>query len=168
MLTPDPAVIDALEYGELHRFADFPALTELPRSGAAIYTIWDDDGALVYVGVSGRSTTSRTVPWGRLRSHWSGRRSGDQFCVYVADHSVLPSLTREQIEAIAAPQPTLYMDDLVATVVREQFGFRVAVAPDYVAALAIEGAIKAGALAAGRPRLNPPRDRRRPWSSNGP
>ena len=62
---------------------------------------------------------------------------------------------------------TLYVDDLVAAAVREQFGFRLAVAPDYLTALATEGAIKAGALAAGRPRLNPPRNRRRPSPSNG-
>ena len=85
-------------------FADFPTLTDLPRTGAAIYTIWDYAGALVYVGVSGRSATSTTGPWGRLRSHWGGRRSGDQFWVYVADHYFLPDLTRDQFEAIAAPE----------------------------------------------------------------
>jgi hypothetical protein len=32
-------------------------LTDIPRAGAAIYTIWDDAGELIYVGVSGRSAT---------------------------------------------------------------------------------------------------------------
>ena len=80
--------------------------------------------------------------------------------LYVADHYVLPALTREQV-AIAAPDPTLSMDDLVADHVRAHFGFRVAEAADYSTALATENAIKAGALSAGPPRLNPPRNRRR-------
>ena len=36
----------------------------------------------------------------RPRASHGGRRSGDQFCVHIADHYVLPELTREQIEAI--------------------------------------------------------------------
>jgi hypothetical protein len=102
------AVLRRLETGPLHRFADFETVADLPRKGAAVYTIWDDEGALVYVGVSGRSATSKTGPWGRLRSHWNGRRSGDQFCVYVADHYVLPELRDQIWPAIrrsAAPQP---------------------------------------------------------------
>jgi hypothetical protein len=162
-MTPPMTVpmLEALESGPLHRFSDFPTLTDLPRTGAAVYTIWDDAGALIYVGVSGRNSASTTGPWGRLRSHWNGRRSGDQFCVYVADHYVLPTLTREQVGAIAAPDPTLSMDDLVANHVRAHFGFRVAEAADYSTALATENAIKAGALGAGPPRLDPARNRRR-------
>jgi len=160
---PSAQVFHELEHGPLHRFSDFKKLPNLPRTGAAVYTIWDDDGVLVYVGVSGRSATSTRGPWGRLRSHWNGRRSGDQFAVYVADHYVLPTLTREQIDAIAAPEPTLYMDDLVAAFVRERFAFRLAIAPDYATALATEDAIKRGDLASvGPPRLNPTRYRRRP------
>jgi hypothetical protein len=33
---------------------------------------------------------------------WGGRRSGDQFCVYVADRFVLPTLKHEDIAAIAS------------------------------------------------------------------
>jgi len=80
---------------------------------------------------------------------------------YVADHYDLPALTGEQVDAIAAPDPTLSMDDLVADHVRAHFGFRVVEAADYSAALATENAIKAGALSAGPPRLDPARHRRR-------
>jgi hypothetical protein len=158
VVAPSAQLLHELEHGPIYRFGDFKTLADLPRTGAAVYTIWDDDGALIYVGVSGRSETSRRGPWGRLLSHWNGRRTGDQFAVYVADHYVLPTLTREQIEAIAAPEPTLYMDDLVAAFVREHFAFRLAVAPDYSTALATEDAIKDGYLAAvGPPRLTPAR-----------
>jgi hypothetical protein len=154
------AVLGRLETGPLHRFADFEMVADLPREGAAVYTIWDDEGALVYVGVSGRSATSKTGPWGRLRSHWNGRRSGDQFCVYVADHYVLPDLSPQQIEEIAAKEPSLFMDDLVASVIRDR-SFRIAVVPDYSGAIKVETAIKSGQLSAGPPRLNPQRAARR-------
>jgi hypothetical protein len=81
-----------------------------------------------------------------LRSHWSGRRSGDQFCVYIADLYVLPELSQEQIEAIAAEEPSLFMDDLVASVIGDRFSFRVVVAPDYSTVLRLETAVKSGDL----------------------
>src|SRR3954463_8452990 len=96
----DDVLIDHLEHGPLHRFADYATLTDvIPGSGAGVYTIWDDEGGLVYAGIAGRNPAGKGLA-SRLRSHASGRRSGDQFCVYVADHYVLPELTREQIEAI--------------------------------------------------------------------
>jgi hypothetical protein len=99
-IRPTPAVTDALidqlEHGPLHRFADYVTLAGvIPSGGAGVYTIWDDEGGLVYAGIAGRNLTGKGLA-SRLRSHASGRRSGDQFCVYVADHYVLPELTREQ------------------------------------------------------------------------
>jgi hypothetical protein len=49
----------------------------------------------VYVGVAGRNPRGAGLA-SRLRSHASGRRSGDQFCGYVADQYVLPELTPER------------------------------------------------------------------------
>jgi hypothetical protein len=83
----------------------------VPTSGAGVYSVWDERGQLVYVGAAGRNPQGAGLA-GRLRSHASGRRSGDEFCVYVADHYVLPELTPEQVEAIAGSQ--LSMDDLFA------------------------------------------------------
>jgi hypothetical protein len=98
--TPEPGQLAELETGRAYRFAEHAALSEvIPGSGAGVYTIWDDEGALVYVGVAGRNPSGKGLA-SRLRSHASGRRSGDQFCVYVADHYVLPALSRQQIEAI--------------------------------------------------------------------
>jgi hypothetical protein len=39
-----------------------------------------------------------------LNAHASGRKRGDQFCIYVADRILMPTLTRETIEGIAAGQ----------------------------------------------------------------
>ena len=90
--------------------------------GAGVYTIWDDAGGLVYAGIAGRNPAGKGLA-SRLRSHASGRRSGDQFCVYVADHYVLRELTREQIEAIRDSR--LSMDALVRSKIR--LGVRVPV-----------------------------------------
>src|SRR4051812_6277101 len=89
--------IERLTTGPIHRFSDWPT-GDVPRSGAVVYTIWDRDCSLIYVGMSGRGFTGtvegngKAGPWGRLNSHASGRRSGDQFCVYLADRLVLPRL----------------------------------------------------------------------------
>ena len=91
----------------------------------------------------------------RLRSHASGRRSGDQFCVYVADHYVLPELSRKQIEAIR--DSLLSMDTLVREKIHADFGFRFVVVDDYRTAIRVENLVKGGRLQAGRPRLNPSR-----------
>jgi hypothetical protein len=151
----DEPLIDQLQDGPFHRFADYPTLAAvIPSSGAGVYTIWDDEEGLVYAGIAGRNPAGKGLA-SRLRSHASGRRSGDQFCVYVADHYVLPELTRDQIEAIRDSR--LSMDALVREKIRRAFGFRFIVVDDYRAAMEVENAVKGGRLRAGRPRLNPSR-----------
>jgi hypothetical protein len=118
----DDVPIDQLEHGPLHRFSEYATLGGvIPSSGAGVYTIWDDAGGLVYAGIAGRNPAGKGLA-SRLRRHASGRRSGDQFCVYVADHYVLPELTREQIEAIRDSR--LSMDKLVRDKTHTAFGFR--------------------------------------------
>jgi hypothetical protein len=127
----------------------------VPRSGAGIYTVWDNAGELIYVGIAGRNPNGSGLA-SRLRSHASGRRSGDQFCVYVADHYVMPDLTHRQIEAIRDGE--LSMDRLVRDRIRDHFAYRFAAADTYAEAMAIENAIKSGALGQSQ-RLNPTRSR---------
>ena len=93
-------LITALRYGAAYWFANWPN-PAIPIFGAGIYTVWDNDGRFIYVGMSGRGITAETNRrnklqgiYTRLRSHASGCRSGDQFCVYVADRLVLPNLRR--------------------------------------------------------------------------
>ena len=89
-----PTDPSALWLGPMHWFSDWP-VGEVPQAGSLVYTIWDRDGLFVYVGISGRSLTQSVRakgPLGRLASHASGRRSGDQFLIYVCDRLVLPRL----------------------------------------------------------------------------
>jgi hypothetical protein len=100
--------ITELTRGAAYSFANWPN-PAVPTFAAGVYAIWHNDGRFIYVGMSGRGINAETVrrntPQGiytRLQSHASGRRSGDQFCVYVADRLVLPTLSQEDIAAIAS------------------------------------------------------------------
>ena len=74
--------LQRLESGRAYRFAHHSTLTDvIPGSSAGVYTIWDDAGELIYVGVAGRNPQGKGLA-SRLRSHASRRRNGDQFCVY--------------------------------------------------------------------------------------
>jgi hypothetical protein len=56
----------------------FTALREIPAT-SGIYTAWQlDETACFYVGKATRLSM-------RIRSHYSGQRGSDQFCLYVYD-----------------------------------------------------------------------------------
>ena len=116
--------------------------------------------AVLFTGMSGRGITAETIrrntPHGihtRLRSHASGRRSGDQFCVYVADRLVLPTLTQADIAAIASGRHQ--MDAFVRRYIHENLAYRFVVVPDGATAYTVEAAVKSGKWEHGRPLLNP-------------
>jgi hypothetical protein len=88
----------------------------------------------------------------RLASHASGRRSGDQFCVYVADRFVLPALTTDEIRSIAAGEHG--MDAFVRRFIHAELGYRCVETPDGGAALALERRLIDGELGQ-LPLLNP-------------
>ena len=154
-------LVTDLSHGPAYSFADWPN-PSVPTFGAGAYTIWHRDGRFIYVGMSGRGITAgtnrRNTPQGiytRLQSHASGRRSGDQFCVYVADRLVLPILSQGDITAIASGRHQ--MDAFVRRYIHENLSYRFAMLPDGAAADAVEAAIKSGGWEQGRPLLNPGR-----------
>ena len=147
-------LLDVLEHGQLFWFADWP-VAAVPRSGALVYTVWNRSGQFIYVGMAGRGETSTvrgSGPFGRLASHASGRRSGDQFCVYVCDRLVLPTV-RDQIDDIAAGRFSL--DQATRDYVRTELGFRMVQVTEGREALQVERLVQRGELAVGRPALNP-------------
>jgi hypothetical protein len=154
--------VSELGRGATHSFANWPN-PSVPTFGAGVYTIWHKDRRFIYIGMSGRGITTETIrrntPQGiytRLQSHASGRRSGDQFCVYVADRLVLPTLTRTDIADIASGRHQ--MDAFVRRCTHENLSYRFVVLPDGAAAYALEAAIKSGEWEHGRPLLNPGRE----------
>jgi len=146
--------LNLLLEGPLLWFADWPAnATGVPRSGSAVYTVWDRAGAFVYVGMSGRSATATgSGPFGRLNSHASGRRSGDQFNLYICDRFVLPRV-HNRIAEIAAG--TLSLDRMTRDYIRTELGFRCATLPSPADAFTTERQLQRGDWPAGQPILNP-------------
>jgi hypothetical protein len=149
--------VEALTTGPIHWFEQWPT-GGVPRTGAVVYTIWDREGQFIYVGMSGRGYQEGVTkpgsdgPWGRLSSHASGRRSGDQFCVYVSDRLVLSQL-HNRLSEIA--EGTLSLDIATRDFIRANLGFRWLQLPDGASALQLERRLQRGEHSCGRPLLNP-------------
>ncbi len=145
-----------LESGPAHAFRDWPA-THFEIGPSGVYTIWNDS-LFLYVGMAWRhrdDTTPRvTGVYGRLSSHASGRRSGDQFAVYVCDRFVVPNLSRDQMDALASGERLL--DSLTRKYIHDHLSYRVVVTADGPTARALELAIRREGLpTSGRPVINP-------------
>jgi len=134
-----------------YRFAAWPN-REVPAGGSGLYTIWHEDGRFLYVGLAGAGGGSGGL-YGRLKSHASGRRSGDQFCVYVADRLVLPQLSRAEIESIAAGR--IPFDALLRAYIRRRLLYRFAPLASASEARGLEASLRRGAWRHGPPLLNP-------------
>lgn len=148
------AMLDStpLGSGPIHWFADWP-IADLPTTGSAVYTVWNRMGAFVYVGMSGRSAAATGKgPHGRLHSHASGRRSGDQFCIYVCDRLVLPGL-HNRLGEIA--DGSLSLDGETRAYIRAELGFRWLSVSSPAEAFALETSLQRGGWDHGSPMLNP-------------
>jgi hypothetical protein len=175
-MTADPTLYE-IEHGEVYAFADWLInRPDIPRVAAGVYTIWEDD-RLIYSGMAGASLTAEDIArqktpadirreekgqkpsrkhcglGDRLRAHAAGRRSGDQFCVYIGDRFVIPTLTPAQQTAIGAG--TLSLDQLIREHIRRALTYRYTQTNNGVDAVALEMRVLRGALSAGRPFLNP-------------
>jgi hypothetical protein len=122
--------------------------------------VWRGD-EFVYVGISYRASAESNSKaakglWGRLASHASGRRSGDQFCIYICDRFVLPMLSAEQIQAVG--EGSLSLDSLTRDHIRNHLEYRFLVTRTGDDARRIERLVQRGGLPSGRrPLLNPVR-----------
>jgi hypothetical protein len=156
------AALAELRDGPLYRFADWPN-PAVPNGRIGAYTVWHDD-QLVYVGMAGRAigpgvADSETAAGrltgirSRLASHASGRRSGNQFCVYVFDRLILATLSREQIDGAARGQ--LSLDGLIRQLIRHSLSYRFTLLKDTATARAVERQIQREGLASQQPLLNP-------------
>jgi hypothetical protein len=156
-----------LKNGPLHHFADWPN-KDMPRAAAGVYSIWNTKSEFVYVGMAGHGKSAEDIQAAlekgkttglrdRLNSHASGRRSGDQFCVYVQDLLLLPRLTSDDIDQIVTRQLTI--DRLVRDYVHENLSYRYVITEDGKSALELERKVIGGALG-DHPILNPPSDLR--------
>ncbi len=156
----DATFFDLTE-SKLHAFKD--VLHEsIPLAAVGIYTVWRGH-EFIYVGIAGRGLDlamehkkARGLK-DRLDSHRSGRRSGDQFAVYVCDRLVLPRLTNKDIHAIAAGE--LSLDARTRLYIHEKLGYRFSICSSYVEAMEIEAKFARGKTPIGPPLLNPGKTR---------
>ena len=97
------------------------SVSKIPEYGSILYAIFLDEKEFIYIGiggVKGEKARSRD-PRSRIREHTSGRRSGDQFCIYIQDFYVIPTLLNEEYR----PQKG-YLDRLVKEFIQSRLSFR--------------------------------------------
>ena len=147
-----------LKLSRRYRFSDWPNSDVAPVA-AGVYAVWDQS-VLVYCGMSGRelekAVTSNRSRYGlatRLASHATGRLSGDQFCVYVANRFVIPSLRLEQLPRFAAGELTL--DTLTRRYIHERLEYQFALVGSSAAAHMYERRCRSGQMFGVKPLLNP-------------
>jgi hypothetical protein len=150
-----------LEDGQQCGFGEWPA-THVAVGPSGVYTIWDRNEFL-YVGMSYAHRVDAHKPqakgvFGRLASHASGRRSGDQFCIYICDRFVIPRLSADDLAELAAGNRLL--DGRTREFIREHLSYRVVVTDSGHDARALEAHIRShGLRRAGRPHINGMSDR---------
>jgi hypothetical protein len=89
----------------------------------------------------------------RLGSHASGRLSGDQFCVYVANRLVIPALKPEQLVKFTTGE--LNLDGLTKAYINERLEYQVAFVESSAEAYALEKRCREGITFGVKPLLNP-------------
>jgi hypothetical protein len=119
---------DELNQQPVHRFADWPN-RDVPKGQPGVYLIYQGND-LKYVGMASANL------YGRLNQHARGRRSGDQFCVYVSDRLVMKNLTDEQIKGIS--QGTYSLDHQIRDFIRTELSYRYVLVSDDPTARVLE------------------------------
>jgi hypothetical protein len=150
-------MVRELEDGSDHSFADWPP-SHLEVGPTGVYTIWRGPeflyAGMSYVHRGGTENQQAKGVFGRLASHASGRRSGDQFCIYVCDRFVVPSLTARDMAELA--EGARILDSRTREFIREHLQYRVAVTSSGIEARALEAVVRRQGLPrAGRPAINP-------------
>lgn len=148
----------AHDFSARYKFSHWPN-PAVPPVAAGVYAIWEDT-QLIYCGMSGREIEKATKDgrkkYGlitRLASHASGRLSGDQFCVYVANRLVIPSLKHDQLEHFGTGK--LHLDALTRIYIHSLLEYQYVCVDSSAAAYALEGRCRGGEVFGVKPLLNP-------------
>ena len=145
------------DFSRRHRFSDWPN-ADVPAVAAGVYAGVGGRSAH-YCGMSGRGfekalgSKAKLGLTTRLASHASGRLSGDQFCVYVANRLVIPSLKEDQLSQFADGELTL--DLLTRQYIRDRLEYQFACVGTSAEAFALEKRCRNGSVFAVKPLLNP-------------
>lgn len=145
-----------MQFSERFKFSDWPN-KDIPKVSAGIYAIWKED-ELFYCGMSGREIEKNLhkVKYGlvtRLHSHSTGRLSGDQFCVYVANRLVIPSLKKSDLLLFSSGE--LKLDELTKSYIHNYLDYQYVLVGSSAEAYRVEIKARNGELFGQKPRLNP-------------
>jgi hypothetical protein len=147
-----------IRFSKRYSFSEWPN-RNVPQVVAGVYAIWNDDD-LFYCGMSGRdiegATASNRKRYGlitRLNSHASGRLSGDQFCVYVANRLVIPALSAVQLSQFKSGELTL--DKLTKEYIHQHLSYQYVLVGSSREAYEVENLARKGELLGVKPFLNP-------------
>ena len=96
-------------------------ITDVPSWGSIIYTVFLDSTEYIYVGIGGLAgkTAQDRNPRSRIIQHSQGRRSGDQFCIYIQDFFVIPQLIGKDY----TPKKG-YLDQLTKEFIQSRLNYR--------------------------------------------
>ncbi len=152
-------MMELKQFSKKYSFKDWPNL-DIPLVTAGVYVIWDAK-ELIYCGMSGREIEKHTYTnskkkYGlinRLNSHASGRLSGDQFCVYVANRIIIPSLDSAILKQFK--DATMNLDKLTKKYVHERLEYQYALVESSSEAFAAEKLCRDGTVFGVKPYLNP-------------
>ena len=89
----------------------------------------------------------------RLNSHASGRLSGDQFCVYVANRLIIPSLSPSELKLFSTGELTL--DSITKLYIHKNFSYQFVIVEGSEQAYRIEALARSGDVFSQQPLLNP-------------
>lgn len=147
-----------MEFSQRYPFSQWPD-GGVPAVSAGVYAIWRGD-ELVYCGMSGRGIEAGHISskkkYGlitRLASHATGRLSGDQFCVYVANRFVVPDLTASDLHRFATGEVSL--DRLTKAYIRQYLDYQYVIVESSAAAFELEKRARRGEVFGVTPLLNP-------------
>ena len=143
-------------FSKKFKFSDWPN-KDIPKVAAGIYAIWNGD-ELFYCGMSGREIEKNLhkKKYGlitRLHSHSTGRLSGDQFCVYVANRLVIPSI--KQVDMPLFESGVLKLDTLTKSYIHDYLDYQYVLVETSAEAYAVEVKARNGELFGQKPKLNP-------------
>lgn len=96
-------------------------INHIPEFGSILYTVFLDRKEFIYVGIGGLSGSNvlQRNPRSRIIQHAQGRRSGDQFCIYIQDFYVIPLLLVDKY----VPRKG-YLDELTKEFIQNRLTYR--------------------------------------------
>lgn len=160
-ITPsNPGVVQGMRdmARERSRAASTLKVEEIPLSPGS-YSIWHDDGRLLYVGLAGVRWTSEnpskySTLRQRLNDHLDARRA-DVLTSYLFERVVASALNGQALTAMG--DGSLSIRDLVRDLFRTSVRIAWCVTDDYATARLVESAGRSGGLGS-LPLINPLRD----------